>query len=135
MKEKQTPADRLRAYVIETRKGRGYTQEQCARRGEMPLSTWATVENAQRQTMPSAETLIAVAKGLGIPVLHLIRVIEGKPLTSDKGQLLGNLLADVDESTHALILEWLLMPPEERQAMTAAVAAASTVLRQRSREP
>ena len=129
---KQTPADRLRAFVIETRKGRGYTQEYCARRADMPLSTWATIESAQRQTMPTAETLIAIAKGLGVPVLHLIRVIEGKPLTSDKGQLLSNLLADVDESTHALILEWLLSSPEDRQTVEAALASALTVLQRKS---
>lgn len=127
----ETAVERLRQYVISTRKAAGKTQEQCAKRAGMPLSTWGTIES-QRGTMPGPETLIAIAKGLEVPVLYLMRVIEGKPIGMDpRDDIIGPLMADLSEDSKRMVIEWLLMPEDQRRVVEAGLSGLLFAMKRR----
>lgn len=123
MTEVETAAERLRRYVVDTRKARGLTQDQAAKRAGIPLSTWGTIES-RPNTMPKPENLLAIAKGLSVPLLALLRVIEGKPpgLAPDE-QYLSALMGEMSDTGRKLVVEWLTSPEEKRRAVEAGLIA------------
>lgn len=107
-------SERLRHYIIERRREAGLTQEQASKRAGIPLSTWGTIES-KRATIPTPENLLAVAKGIGVPVLSLMRIIDGKsPELSPEEGVLSNLIGSLTPDGKKLVLDWLTRPQEQR---------------------
>lgn len=125
----ETASQRLRAYIRDTRNTSGNTQAQCATRAGVPLSTWGTWET-DRGTMPSPENLIAIAKGLSVPPIYLLRVVEGLPPQPEGMEVIASsLMATLTPEGKRLVLEWMTAPPEQRRAIEAGLAGLLIALR------
>jgi transcriptional regulator with XRE-family HTH domain len=130
MTDERTPIQRLREYMREIRKQRGFPMQYCADKGGMPLATWATIEKEGGST-PGADKLMGIAKALDVPAINLLRIMEGKELRHDTSTLLLNLFEASSPHVQGLVLEWLTMPQDQQVAVEAGLASLLTALRQR----
>lgn len=127
--------DRLRQFVIDTRKAARLTQRDVAKRGQLPLGTIGNIEAGSRSSIPRQETLKGLAKGLGVPYEVLDRIVRGVPEATTEDNVLASLTLDLKPETKALLMSWLTMPENQRVAVEAGLTALIAALSQKSPEP
>lgn len=125
---------RLQQFMRDTRAAKRLTQRDCAARSGVPMSTWGTYES-QGNGKPDPATFLAIAKGLQVSTIELLRAIEGKRQRSDTAAILFNLFDDLSADAQGMVLEWLTMPDQQRRQVEAGLSALLAALRQTPERP
>lgn len=80
----------------------GMTLEELAERSKLTPNYIGTIENGKRD--PSLSTVLALARGLGVPAPELFGGIEGmSPSATEAGHLFDSAPADVQEAVLQLL--------------------------------
>jgi transcriptional regulator with XRE-family HTH domain len=76
-----TPAEIIGRYVRELRCARGLKIRECAHRMDWGESQWNRLEHGR--AAPGLNTLVAVARALGVSVSDLVAVLDDPALSAD----------------------------------------------------
>jgi transcriptional regulator with XRE-family HTH domain len=130
----RTPGQRLQKFMKDTRSDKRLTQREASERAGMPASTWASYE-AREDIRPELDNVLAIAKGLGVPTIELLRAVEGRTGKSDTATILFNSFDSLGKQSQQIALEWVMLPDAQRVAFEAGASALLTSLRTLNQRP
>jgi SOS-response transcriptional repressor LexA/DNA-binding Xre family transcriptional regulator len=86
------PHEQLAAYVARVRAEKGLSLNEVRRRGDIPTSTIHKIERPRQSTLPKYDTLVRLARGLGVPLSDLLQIVgyQDQGVESASGQIHGN---------------------------------------------
>lgn len=118
MSRNDAAAERLRSFIVNRRHDLRLSQPQLAKLAGVPQSTIGSFE-AGRSGIPRHETLVSLARGLGVPFAVIEGVLAGEPQPQ---------VASVEATLLAQRL--LRLPPEARAAIEAVMTGFERTLNQ-----
>lgn len=115
----------LRLFIVTTRKDRGMSQRDLAKRAGISKGTISAIEGNTLNFVPKQVTLEAIAKGLGVPYERLDRIARGLPAEPELSreamaeEIISRLerLPAPDQLELLTVLDAMLAAREKRQGL------------------